>query len=288
MGLIKFFTVCILIPFIFFLLFLFASLILCIIISFKGVFYLSVLLAIIAAIILDIILLSIIFYFLFNKKINVKKIFILSISSLALLGISIGLGIYDVANIKYIDAVPENEKIKAIRNEFNMNDEMLIYFHTYYSSIEYVENNELSEQVIVEAELYENYSNIAIKGHDNEIIISNEGVTKIEPIRIVNMLIEDLSNKEFHNYNKLSDINLKIYTSKENIQKIKDNMYNNSKREYCDELRKENYHYQNEIDNLQNKINDLEEKNTILNEEIEDYKMTIQEYKDNIRELLEN
>jgi len=288
-GFIKFFVVCMTIPFIFSLLMLFACLILCIILIFKNVFYLSVLLGIISAITINIILLIIAFYFIFNKKIDVKKIFITSICSIALLGISIGIGVYDIANFKYIDDVPKNENITTINNEFDMNNERIIYFHTYSNDINYIVDETLNNKIIIKTEFYKNYYNINVSELDDKsIIISNNSLKEIEPMKIVNMVINDLSNKEFHNYNKLSNIKINIYSSKENIQKIRSNISKHSEREYCDNFRKDIYGYQQKIDNLQNQLFELENENSNLKTEIEQHKMTIQEYKDNIKGLLEN
>lgn len=85
-----------------------------------------------------------------------------------------------------------------------------------YCNIEYIENNSNKVTVIYEhSKYYETYYNII-----NQRIYFYRGEANIH--EIINDTIKDINNKEIKDYSKRK---LYVYSSKENIEKIKNNIY---------------------------------------------------------------
>ena len=287
MYFIKFMAFCMGIPFIFSLVFLFAGFIASIILLFKGVFFIGILLGIISLILLNILVIELIFNFLFNKKAKIKRTFITLIVSLAGIGIASGITVFDIANITYIDEVPEKATQKIITKEIEMTDDLIID-NNYWKNIKYIEDNNLDNKIVIESKYYDKYLEVDIVKNTNFIYINTNNVDKIVGSDILNNFISDLSNKEIHNYNKLYEADITVKATAENIEKLKNN-YDNYYSEissiedsYNDQLES----YINEINEKDNKIYDLESENYQLKEEIEEYKYKIQEYKDNMNSLI--
>lgn len=297
------------IPFIISFVVLFAVLIIDIVLLFKGVLYIGVTLGIIFAIVLNYVLLELAYDFLFNKKIMLKRIFIMIITSLAGLGISAGVFAYEITNTDYIDGSllkAEPEVIKSIKFDKNIIISDLVY--GYDREYSFVVDDNLTDKIEIEAIYDKNYRNVVadydemnkqifIYPYENDNLKSNK--------LIIDMIIEDLSIKEVHNYSSLYDYKIVIKSSSKNIDILKKNIEIEKEKE---EVRREeerknseklNYqsqiddyeiqiqNYETEIEELNNKIERLNEKNEDYKIEIESLKEKIQEYKDNLNSLLE-
>ena len=289
----KIFTFIVSLPFIFSLVGIVICLVISIILIFKGVIYLGIPLMIISGLGLNILLLELIVNFLFNKKTNVNRTFITLISSLVLFGVGFGITTIDVANTKYIDNA-NDYKLTTISHEYNMSEEIMIPSSSsyYYDNIEYIVDNNLKNKLKVEVTYYKDFNNITINNGENYIYVYSDynlNGFSILNNKYSNLIINDLSKKQIHNYSLLSDYKIKIYTSESNINKIKLNMKNNEDNYVQSEI--DNLYDQ--ISNLNDQIGELEEKNNRLieennyyKEEIEEYKLKIQDYKDKINSII--
>lgn len=258
-SIIKFFALCFSLCFAFLLICLVCLFIVSFLIIKNGLLFVGLIGVILASSMIDIIILLIIFNFVFNRKIDKKKLIWTFIISLILLGVGSGMIFIATLNFEIID---NNEiMFKTDSIELEMNDNT--FFNTYHN-ITYVEDN---------------ISNIKIeykinKYYDIEDIISNENGIHIwsycsDPIKLVREFINNLNDKKIISIdNEIYDI--VVYTSKENIDKLKNN-YNS----YFENQR----YYDDAIDFYENRINELEIENeeyknkvSLLEEQIEFYK----------------
>lgn len=283
---IKFFAFFISIPFLFSSIFLFAALIISIILIFKKVIFIGIIIGIISSILLNILILELIFNFIFNKVINAKRTFLILIISLSGIGIASGITVLDITNIDYIDSVNSNIKPYTLTREFNMEDNLIINNH--YDNIEYLEDNNMQDNIIISVEYYKDYSKYNIEKNDNFIYIGNNYTKSLFGKDFFNMMIDDLSNKKIYNYNKLLYSKITIRTSKENIIKMQDNLnkYYEEIQNREDEYNNEISEYENVINNQEEKIYNLEDENNKLEEKVKEYENKIQEYKDKINSLI--
>lgn len=303
MVLIKIIIVFLLVPFIITFVCLFATLILSIILLFRHVIYIGAIIGVIFCILLNYVILELGYDFLFNKKMAVKRIFIMLIVAIAGIGISIGIFAYEISITQYIDESPVSEKAELVK-EYDMNDKLYIYDLNYYNQ-EYIEYNideKLTDKVNIKIIYNDKYRKIDIKKYDDGIgLYLLDYDNRLYNKELFDLIIKDLSTKKIHNYNYIYDYQIIITSSSKNIDKLKTNNENKliEERRQYEEERETQYQYQidqyeqeilelnEQIDALNNKINTLEETNGNLQIEIENYKEKIKEYKENLNNLLE-
>jgi len=284
---IKFIVICMSIPFIFVLFFLTALLVISIVLLFKGVLYFGPILMMIFAGIFVYLLLELIYNFIFNRKTNKRKIFILFISSIIGLGIGFGVLAVEIANTEYIDEAPSRIEESTLVKEYQMKDNLFI-MNYWHNSIQYVVDESLVDNIKIETKYYEDYSDVVINYYENDGSITINRYEKESRIhnKILNLVIEDLSNKTIYAYGNLQNIGIKIYTSSKNIDIIKNNEieYNQTLREQEQFNQIEYYNneisrYQSELNEKENTIYELESKISDLENDIEEYKYKIEEFK---------
>ena len=233
--------------------FTFISLIICLIISFlfikTGILFIGLLLGIISLLIINFIILNICYNFIVSKK-NKKSIFAtMFIISLILLGSGIGFGMIGITNFEVINDIKDSNSYHQITEYMEMKDDLL--FFEYYEGINYVEsNNENLKIVIDKSKFYTVYLN---NYHNNEYHF-NHYFSFNNLIKNIKQQIKDINNRKIIDY---SDITVTIYTTKENIEILKNNMIN-----------------------YQNKQEEIEHQNII-----NDYELRIRKYQEEIYDL---
>ena len=294
MVFIKAFIFCMSIPFVISLLFLFASFILSIILIFKGVFYFGIILGIISCIILNLVIIELIFNFIFSRKNSLKRIFLMFIISLSGIGIAIGITMWDAANINYINAPPLVSEKEVYEVTYEMRDNTLFLASYHDNTVFYIDES-LGNNIKFEIKYYEKYSEVFTVYNDENMIDVYSNSKNLSFKKTVDLLIEDLSKKQLHNYDELYDIEINVYTTSQVQEKLFDN-----NQKYRDQIAEEHYnsmlqHYDDQIYEYQNKIAELEEENYNLEMEkeelqleIEEYQRKIEEYVNSINDLLNN
>lgn len=311
---IKALFILLLIPFIIAFLVLFAILIVNIILMFNGVIYIGIFLGIIFGIILDYIIIELGYDFLFNRKVTLKRIFIMFIVGLAGFGIAIGSSIYEISTTKYIEEAPVSASDTAT-HIVKMTDGLL--FSTYGSyayddKIHYEADESLTDevQIIIHYNADFTSNNVILsdrqyKGLEHYMIgsweTSSNGFQKIW----MDFIINDLKHHQIHDYDRLYWVDITIKTSQGNINKLKENLkkYYDREEEYY-----ANINLETELENSRNAYEDLEEKynelsnekeelteelnNTTINynsceQKVIDYEEKIEEYKNKINNLIE-
>lgn len=279
---VKFIMACIGFPFIISLVFLFMCLVISIILIFKGVFFFGIILGIISSILLIVWIIELIFNFVFNRKSNLNRTFITLIVALAFLGIAFGITIFDITSFKYYDKVPSGVELSTIKKEYDMGDELI--FDDFHYNTKYEIDNSLNDKIVVEVLHYDKYTNVDILKNDNHIYINTYDKDKVVLSDLSNMIIENLSNKEFYNYNDLYYCEVKISGSETNINRLKEN-YDNYYNQIAEKNRKSD-EIMDELSKRNTMIQDLENENMELKDEIEEYKNKLQEYKDNLNSII--
>lgn len=255
-------------------------LVICIWLIIKGLIFFGPIILLISCLLGISVLLELIFNFIANKKIYIKRIFIEFLITLGLLGVGIGSTMIEVTKYKFIDQIPENYELKSQIETFKFNKDLIIY-NNY--NFEYVIDQSLTDTIKVEVLYYDGLSKPKIEFSGNSLHIwSMDDEFNFD---ILNNIINDLKDKEVHNYYDLSEYKIKIYTSSKNISTIKNNYeQTQEERNYYDEQIE---YYEQRIDELEDMVYNLQEENTSNEEEIEEYKNKLQEYKDRISSLLE-
>jgi len=252
---IKFFVLCIALGFVFSFVFLVSLLVLSFMFVKTGLTFFGALLAIIAAILVNFIVLEIIYDFIVNKKANKTRMAFLFILSLVLAGLGIGMVLTGMTKFKFVDELDENALEKVYN--FDMTENLSIY--NWPNDIEYIESDSNDIKIIVK---YSKYSDI--KMYNNQEIVELYCVQKHSlAMEALREIIKNLNNKEIRSYYNCKTY---VYTSKENIEKLK---YNKLVKEK--ERRKEQIdEYEEQIDELESRVEDLEDENLELLEKLDE------------------
>ncbi len=199
------------------LVFLFIGLIISFLVYKTGLFFIGLLLAATSLIIITAIFLLIILNFIFNRKNSKKKMIWTFIFAIAALGCAGGLIL--IGSLKFEILENNNAILKNEEVEFDMQD--YTFIDTFGKNIKYVEAD--NENIKLKAKLNK-YCDLKYKvqGNPHGILIWSDCNN---PIKIINQFIDNLNNKKIISINNdVQDIT--IYTSKENITKIKNNEMN--------------------------------------------------------------
>lgn len=259
----KFFVLCFSVTLFLILICLFISFVFSFLIVKTGIFFVGLLLTISSSAIINIILILILLNFVFNRKNDKKKMIWSFIISLITLGIGIGSVFIGILNFEYIENNKDVLKIDYI--ELDMKNNLVI---DNYHKLEYVEAD--NSNIKIEYKINK-YCNIDYSGlyNSSSPILYLWGSCE-NPIKLVKEVVNDLNNKKITLMdNELYDI--KIYTTKENIEVLKKNYS-----EYTNKQKEES----NIIDSYEKRIDELE---NIVDKYIEKER----EYKDKINELME-
>ena len=258
-GFIKFFILC-------FSIILFASLIslFCLfIVSFlavkTGLVFIGLLFAILSAGIINIVIILLSLNFVFNRKNDKKKMIWSFVISLIMFGVGIGLVIVGALNFEYIEN--DKEILKTEYMEIDMKNDLIFGYH--YPEVEYIESN--NDNIKIEYTINKyceiNHSDLS----DN---VFHMWASCENPIKLIKEVINNFNNKKIVSINnQLQDV--KVYTTKENIEILKKNY-----KDYTDiEVQ-----HQNTINSYEKEINELQQK-------IDEYVQKEEEYKEEINNL---
>lgn len=242
----------------------------CLICSFlfvkTGFVFIGALLCLIAAITVNVILLEIVYNFIVNKKIAKTRIGIIFLSSILVAGIGIGMIFIGITNFNYIDEVKKEAIIKNSYN-YELTDGLIVES---WADTEYIESD--NNDIRIEVEYYDCFEPYIQIQTNNKIYISyNSSSSNL--LKYLRENIDDINNKEIRNYDYFK---VKVYTTKENIQKLNDNKKNR---------RETQQSYEIQINKLENQIEEKEETIIDLNDTIQTKNTTIQEKNERIRYL---
>lgn len=221
-----------------------------------GMTFLGILLILIASMAINLIVLIILYHFIISKKNQKKKLSIAFVLSLFLIGIGAGLTLLSFTQYDIIDDIPSSNYLET-EKIIPMTENLFLYDD--YYDIEYVESPLSDLRVVFK---HSNYYNVDIYRHDGSISFHLN--TKNNMMDMARRMLSDINEKKIVDY---SYFKITIYTSKENIDKLKLNRANYFQRQEEDE--KERLY--KEIDSLNDKLSEKDIELDSLRSRLEEY-----------------
>ena len=237
-----------------------------------GLVFFGSLLGIISVLIINFVILQIIFNFIVSKKNHKTRIAILLKSSLVLAGLSIGMIFIGATSFNVV----EEDNIEA-EDEYNIQMTDNLSIGGWDRNIEYVESDSSDVKIVVK---HSKRYKTSLE-NENDIIYVFSYTDDIDYMNMIRDIIKDINNKEIKSYNY--DNLITVYTSKENIEKLKQNkqiQYERSRDSEIENLNNENTRLENKILELENKLEEQEST-------IEEQKLELEEKKSEIKSLQE-
>lgn len=179
----------------------------------SGLVFIGILLLLLGCIFINLVILNLIYNFLRSIKSKTKVMMFVFISSLILFGVGVGLTCLGILNFEYIN---ENNNPNYIETTeiIKMKDN---YYIEHMYNVEFIESsNDDLKLVFVHPDFY-----------SVECIISNDSIWfndyDVDGIKMINRVIDDFNDRKIMEYGYFK---VKVYTNKENINKLKENRYN--------------------------------------------------------------
>jgi len=198
--------------------FAFVSLIALMVLSFlffkTGLVFWGVLLGIISALIIHFILLLIVYNFIVSKKNPKTKIAISFIISFVLAGISIGMILIGITQFHVVDAPTADAQVE---DSYSIEMTENLFVHGWDEDIEYIETDTAEVKIVIQ---HSKYDTTTLRNRNGGLLVicSQSMANFMDAMRDI---INDLNHKELKNY--YQDPKISVYTSAENIQKMKQN-----------------------------------------------------------------
>ena len=179
----------------------------------SGLVFIGILLLLLGCIFINLVILNLIYNFLRSIKSKTKVMMFVFISSLILFGVGVGLTCLGILDFEYIN---ENNNPNYIETTeiIKMSDN---YYIEHMYNVEFIESsNDDLKLVFVHPDFY-----------SVECIISNDSIWfndyDVDGIKMINRVIDDFNDRKIMEYGYFK---VKVYTNKENINKLKENRYN--------------------------------------------------------------
>ena len=216
----------------------------------SGLLFVSIIIGIIGCMLLDYLFILVLFNFIFSKKNNKVTLLIILLSSLLMIGLGTGLG---VVSLSQYEIVVSKSTMKT-EETIDMKDDLRIMVPRYYNynysayknGVDYVVDNTINGvKVVIEHSAYDNC--YVMMNANNEVSI----FTTFDDTKLLDLyrnFIDNLNHEEITQYR--DEINVTIYASLENINKLQEN-----ERKFYEE--------NNLIEQQSNYIDELLDKNNI-------------------------
>ena len=190
----------------------------------KGLPLIGILLWTIAGLIISVLCFEVPLNFVINHKNNYKRIMITLLISLIIIIIGSIIFAFNFFSITYVDSLPNDVKTKEIKETVDMNSELTIY-DDYYSDIEYVIDDSLTDKVEITVTYYDYLieRNIKIDLYNKKLAIYEDSPIELSFNKILDEISDDFKDKKVYNYDKLNHYKVTIKTSSNNINIIKNN-----------------------------------------------------------------
>ena len=179
----------------------------------SGLVFIGILLLLLGWIFINLVILNLIYNFLRSINSKTKVIMFVFISSLILFGVGVGLTCLGILNFEYINEKNNPNYIETTET-IKMSDN---YYIEHMYNVEFIESsNDDLKLVFVHPDFYSveciiSYDSIWFNNYD------------VDGIKIINRVIDDFNDRKIMEYGYFK---VKVYTNKENINKLKENRYN--------------------------------------------------------------
>ena len=190
----------------------------------KGLPLLGILLWVVACLIISAICFEVPLNFVINHKNNYKRIMLTLLISLIIIIIGSIIFAFNFFSITYVDSLPNDVKTKEIKETVDMNSELTIY-DDYYSDIEYITDDSLTDKVEITVTYYDYLieRNIKIDLYNKKLAIYEDSPKELSFNKILDEISDDFKDKKVYNYDKLNNYKVTIKSSSNNINIIKNN-----------------------------------------------------------------
>lgn len=171
----------------------------------------------------------VIFNFVTNRKNVAKRICIVFLSSLILIGIGIGFIALSLPKFNYYDF--DTDKYIKTSQEFDI-DKNTVFADSCewsynYGTVNYIEDER--NNILIEVN-HNKHQKIEIEKYNNYIYIHNTGMQNID-FKVVRDFINEINNYKLINFDSYNKYKVNIYGNKENLELMKDRANN-----YCNGL----------------------------------------------------
>ena len=217
----KVFLLFLLIPAIIGVIMLIIAFVLLVILFFRGVFLVGPIFIALGITVFCLIVIELILDFIFNLRFSRRRVIITIISSVVVSAVGLGLSIWYFLNLNVVNDVPNNFKQETQEEVYMMNDELLIQYGWNY--IKFVEDESMTNQVRVRIDYYPDYTAAELEKEDNEIFINYDTINSIRINEVTDSIINNLKKNKLYTYDKLGTVSMTITSSKNNIEKLKEN-----------------------------------------------------------------
>ena len=192
----------------------------CLVLSFmfcrSGFLFIGILIVLISAIAINLIILLILYGFIMSKKNNKNILALVFAISIILFGFGVGLVLLSFNNFTLISL--DNEKYFSSK-EYSLDMEDKMYFYNSCNDIDYIESDNNNIKVVLKYSKYYNQFYFD-KEHFGYYFYPSSSGNNFEFIK---EQIENINNNKLVDYQACE---IKIYTTKENIDKLKYNYSN--------------------------------------------------------------
>lgn len=209
-----------------------------------GTIFIGIFLTLVSCIVINLIILDVIYSFIANKK-SKKKNGLAFICSLIFIGVGFALITLGITKIEYINDIDNSDYYITTEEVIDMNKSLV--FTDYYNMIDinYIASN--NSNIKIEYKHSKYYDLVLNQDKENNFnVISISNSLNADDLKLVKAYVNDLKNLKVIDYNQ-TEVN--IYTTQENIDKLKENLSN---------YYNENQTVEDVINEYENKINDIE------------------------------
>lgn len=217
----KVFLLFLLIPAIIGVIMLIIAFVLLVILIFRGVFLVGPIFIALGITVFCLIVIELILDFIFNLRFSRRRVIITIISSVVVSAVGLGLSIWYFLNLNVVNDVPNNFKQETQEEVYMMNEELLIQYGWNY--IKFVEDESMTNQIRVRIDYYPDYTAAELEKEDNEIFINYDTINSIRINEVTDSIINNLKKNKLYTYDKLGTVSMTITSSKNNIEKLKEN-----------------------------------------------------------------
>jgi len=187
----------------------------------NGIVYLSISIFLISFIIFCATILYVGYNFILDLRSRWNMVFYILLVSVVGFGISMGVGALEIKNLTISPSVNDSIQLNTKKYEYKLEEDMFVFP---YWNVEYIEDSSLKDSIKIEIACYEQFTecNVRRSTQEKNILIVDDTVKEISFNPIYSLFLDDLKNKVIHvNYESLFQADIKVYGSKENIQKMK-------------------------------------------------------------------
>ena len=183
----------------------------------KGIFYLGILLCVIACLVGAITLSEAMIKFISNKKIKTIRFLVTLFVSIGLLAGGVVITALELTSANYYDTIPEGVQPTQVTYKFEQNEVEGIMSNY---KVNYVVDDSL-EDINVLITYYEEFNELKVENRNKELVVFTNLIYQGKYLSEI--ILDDLKSKNFHNYNLLFEYDMVVSANAQTIASLKNN-----------------------------------------------------------------